>query len=103
MKQNNLIETHQLRLAADLEKVQEKLALYWAYVERRDAAMRRSLQNNFTKPMLAFLDFPKELQATIVERVGEVEPAETDPSTADKETKELEEEIEKNEIRQHYD
>ncbi|XP_052482960.1 uncharacterized protein LOC128036125 [Gossypium raimondii] len=94
-KQNNLIETHQLRLAADLAKLQEKLALYWANTERRDAAMRRSLQKNFTKPMLACPDFPKELQAAIVEKVGEVKPAETDPSTTKKENKELEEEIEK--------
>ncbi|KAH1107955.1 hypothetical protein J1N35_011723, partial [Gossypium stocksii] len=47
--------------------------LYIAYVERRDTAIKRSLQKNFTKTMHVFPNFPKELHADEEEEEGETE------------------------------
>ncbi|KAH1031539.1 hypothetical protein J1N35_043713, partial [Gossypium stocksii] len=49
-----------------------------AYVERRDADIKRFLQKNFTKPMPTFPNFPKELHSNEVEGEGEVEANVTD-------------------------
>ncbi|KAH1129871.1 hypothetical protein J1N35_001249 [Gossypium stocksii] len=37
------------------------MALFWGYVRRRDNAIKKCLQKNFTMPMPAFPTFPKEL------------------------------------------
>ncbi|KAH1055995.1 hypothetical protein J1N35_034060 [Gossypium stocksii] len=57
------------------------------YVERRDTAQKRYFQKNFTKPMPAFPNFLKELQATIAKEVSEAQPTERDLATVEKEFK----------------
>ncbi|KAH1056250.1 hypothetical protein J1N35_034315 [Gossypium stocksii] len=54
------------------------MALFWHYVRKRDNAIKKSLQKNFTRLMLAFLTFPKELLSDLK---GEVEAAVMDTTT----------------------
>ncbi|KAH1046386.1 hypothetical protein J1N35_037170 [Gossypium stocksii] len=49
--------------------------------KKQDAVLKRSLQKNFTKPMLEFPKFPKELQVSVEEETGEVEPTKTEPTS----------------------
>ncbi|KAH1122318.1 hypothetical protein J1N35_005478 [Gossypium stocksii] len=53
------------------------MAIFCAFVERRDAAIKRSLQKNITRPMPTFLSFPNELQSNVDEEKGDAEAGET--------------------------
>ncbi|KAH1121397.1 hypothetical protein J1N35_004557 [Gossypium stocksii] len=68
-------------------------------MEKRDVALKRFLQNNFTKPMPIFPGFPKELQASIEDIVKptEAEPGNTNLAAKEKKTKSHNEDIEKTE------
>ncbi|KAL1185319.1 hypothetical protein V6Z11_A01G107400 [Gossypium hirsutum] len=68
------------------------MAILWTYVEKRDVALKRPLQKNFTKLMPTFPKFPKELQSSVEEGMAIVEPVETElgttnPAAEEKETK----------------
>ncbi|XP_016706817.1 ribosomal RNA-processing protein 17-like [Gossypium hirsutum] len=49
------------------------MAIFWADVERRDVAIKRSLQKNLTRPMPEFRSFPKELNSDLDEEEEEAE------------------------------
>ncbi|KAH1055746.1 hypothetical protein J1N35_033811 [Gossypium stocksii] len=70
------------------------------YVKRKDKAIKKSPQKNFTRPMLTFLTFPKELLLNLKDKdEDEVEATVTDtttyPVTVKKMNKETEGEEEK--------
>ncbi|KAK5842444.1 hypothetical protein PVK06_004800 [Gossypium arboreum] len=44
------------------------MAIFCAYVERRDAVIKRSLQKNITRPMPAIPSFPSELHSNVDEK-----------------------------------
>ncbi|KAH1106941.1 hypothetical protein J1N35_010709 [Gossypium stocksii] len=99
--ENNLLAQPQHPLRQHLPLQPAPLLI--AYVKRRDVALKRFLQKNFTKPMSTFPDFSKELRAVIVKRVGEAQPTKTDHVPIDhtitkKETKEPKKETEKMEL-----
>ncbi|KAH1107046.1 hypothetical protein J1N35_010814 [Gossypium stocksii] len=91
-----LMEKQQLRTTTDLSRAQEEMALYWGYVRMRDNAIKKSLQENFTRPMLAFPTFLKELLSDPEDEVGAaVMDTTTHPATAKKKNKEQKGEEEK--------
>ncbi|XP_016735604.1 uncharacterized protein [Gossypium hirsutum] len=79
----------QVRIATNLNREQEEMSLFWGYVRKRDAAIKKSLQKNFTRPLPMFPNFPKELLSDAEEREeDEAEADATEPTTIHTATKE---------------
>ncbi|KAH1031690.1 hypothetical protein J1N35_043864 [Gossypium stocksii] len=69
--------------------------LFWGYVRKRNATIKKPFQKNFTRPMLAFPSFPKELLSDTDKDddelgVDEAEPTPTHPAIEEKAIKGLE-------------
>ncbi|KAK5825287.1 hypothetical protein PVK06_020101 [Gossypium arboreum] len=79
------------------------MTIFWANVEKRDGAMKGSLQKNFTKPMLAFPKFRKKLQEIVEQGMPNANSAVAEPGTnnsiaKEKETTSPDKDIEKAEL-----
>ncbi|KAH1096818.1 hypothetical protein J1N35_013739 [Gossypium stocksii] len=82
----SLFEIQQYQIAEEITNTKDHQTLYWSYVKDRDITLKISLQNNFTKPMLKFPNFPKDflplLEAGLVnEELVKVSSDKAEPTT----------------------
>ncbi|KAK5785164.1 hypothetical protein PVK06_039716 [Gossypium arboreum] len=56
-----MVAKQQNRISTNFTTTKAKTTLYWEYVKKCDIALKKALQNNFTKEMPIFPMFPKEL------------------------------------------
>ncbi|KAK8332098.1 hypothetical protein V6Z12_A10G118000 [Gossypium hirsutum] len=66
-----------------MTKAQEQQALCCSYVKDQDITLKRSLQKNFTKPMPAFPDLPKDFLPLPKARRAKEEPIEVPSDKAE--------------------
>ena len=53
-----------MELLQQMHKQQQQQ--YWEYAQQRDLALKKSLQNNFTKPIFPFPEFPEGVLEPVV-------------------------------------
>ena len=57
----NSVVTNQRQMTAYLQHMEQQHHTYWEYSKKKDVAIKKALQKNFTKPMPPFPDFPDEV------------------------------------------
>ncbi|GMN61916.1 hypothetical protein TIFTF001_030997 [Ficus carica] len=48
-----------------LQQMHSQQQQFWNYAKRRDLALKKSLQKNFTKPIFPFPEFPDDVLAHV--------------------------------------
>ncbi|GMN73106.1 hypothetical protein TIFTF001_053638 [Ficus carica] len=61
----SLAEVQQYQTMEMLQQMHSQHQQYWNYAKRRDVALKKSLQKNFTKPIFPIPDFPDDVLAPI--------------------------------------